>query len=196
MSLQFDVILNCDFIYNLSFTSLKRLRDAIDVKLQLTKTTTVARNEKQIDYSSGVVWPRDPNADIMISKTRDYYIHPAAGQRHTGLDHSRAHVHGMFPQGVIEYTIENTPCIIFVKMQTCGLCQLAKEKLEKIGARYITVEFGGLSRSAKDDLFRRSRMTTVPQIFIRGICIGGYIDLKKLDETRELKLLLKAANAL
>ena len=72
----------------------------------------------------------------------------------------------------------------------CGYCWRAKHLLESKGVTYheISVDFGGEVRSKMID--RANGRTTVPQIFIRGLHIGGYDDLFALEQSGDLDSLI------
>ncbi len=73
----------------------------------------------------------------------------------------------------------------------CPFCKKAKALLREKG-----VEFEDIDITDNEDEMRNklSKMTggknTVPQIFINDISIGGYTDLKELEESGEFDKLL------
>ena len=71
----------------------------------------------------------------------------------------------------------------------CGPCKMAKRLLDEKGLDYteIDIEEKGWSR---EDLFKKTGGRTVPQIVIEGEPIGGYDDLKMLDESGKLDTML------
>ncbi len=80
---------------------------------------------------------------------------------------------------------------IYTKM-TCGFCIRAKRMLEmkKIDFKEIAVDRGG---APKEEMVERARgRTTVPQIFIDGIHIGGCDALMSLEYDGKLDALLAA----
>lgn len=74
----------------------------------------------------------------------------------------------------------------------CPYCWRAKLLLESKGVEYqeIAVDFGGEVRQAM--IQRASGRTTVPQIFIGEIHVGGCDDLMALDRAGKLDPLLTA----
>jgi glutaredoxin 3 len=75
----------------------------------------------------------------------------------------------------------------------CPYCWRAKLLLESKGVEYqeIAVDFGG---ELKQAMIQRARgRTTVPQIFIGEIHVGGCDDLIALERDGKLDQLLKAA---
>ena len=68
----------------------------------------------------------------------------------------------------------------------CPYCWRAKSLLESKGVEYseISVDFGG---EAKQMMIQRARgRTTVPQIFIGEVHVGGCDDLMDLDRAGKL----------
>jgi glutaredoxin 3 len=72
----------------------------------------------------------------------------------------------------------------------CPYCRKAKALLDKKGIKYNTIrtEFGTPEIQA---LMDRTKMRTVPQIFIGDTLIGGFDDLKALSDNGKLDDMLK-----
>ena len=69
----------------------------------------------------------------------------------------------------------------------CGYCRRAKELLEARGFAYEELDIAA-EPAHREDLQRRlPRARAIPQIFIGGEHIGGYEDLRLLDERGELE---------
>jgi glutaredoxin 3 len=75
----------------------------------------------------------------------------------------------------------------------CPYCWRAKLLLEAKGVQYreIAVDFGGELKQVM--VQRASGKTTVPQIFIGEVHVGGCDDLVALERDGKLDQLLKAA---
>ncbi len=75
----------------------------------------------------------------------------------------------------------------------CSYCWRAKMLLESKGVEYkeIAVDFGGELKQVM--VQRASGRTTVPQIFIGELHVGGCDDLIELEREGKLDQLLKAA---
>lgn len=75
----------------------------------------------------------------------------------------------------------------------CSYCWRAKMLLESKGIEYkeIAIDFGGELKQAM--VQRASGRTTVPQIFIGDLHVGGCDDLIELEREGKLDQLLKAA---
>ena len=74
----------------------------------------------------------------------------------------------------------------------CSYCWRAKSLLESKGIAYkeISVDFGGELKKVMVE--RASGRTTVPQIFIGEVHVGGCDDLMTLDREGKLDRLLAA----
>ena len=74
----------------------------------------------------------------------------------------------------------------------CPYCWRAKMLLDSKGAAYkeIAVDYGGAERQAMIE--RANGRSTVPQIFVRGLHVGGCDDLVALDRAGKLDELLAA----
>lgn len=83
--------------------------------------------------------------------------------------------------------------IVVYSSPFCGYCAAAKRLLAGKG-----VEFGEIDVIAeperRQEMIARSGRRTVPQIFIGTTHVGGYDDLKALDESGELDSLLSGAS--
>lgn len=69
---------------------------------------------------------------------------------------------------------------------TCGYCAMAKLLLTKRGIAYGWFNVAS-NPSAREWLQEASGQRTVPQIFIKNNSIGGFSELRALDEAGELK---------
>lgn len=84
------------------------------------------------------------------------------------------------------------PTIVIYTKDWCGYCNAAKQLLKQLGYAYEEVD-------VTHDVGRYQQMrqlsgrSTVPQIFIDGVAVGGYTDLFAL--VREKKLLPAASPA-
>ena len=71
----------------------------------------------------------------------------------------------------------------------CGFCTRAKQLLEEKGVAYDEVD---ISRDAasRQHMMERSGRRTVPQIFVGDTPIGGYQELRALEDRGELDAVL------
>jgi glutaredoxin 3 len=64
----------------------------------------------------------------------------------------------------------------------CPYCVRAKDLLRSRGVAYEEVLLTDDDDKAWDDLYARSKMQTVPQIFVDGKILGGFTDLAAQDQ--------------
>lgn len=64
----------------------------------------------------------------------------------------------------------------------CPYCVRAKDLLKSKGVAYQEIIAENLPREEVDALFARSGMRTFPQIFADDQLIGGFTELKALDD--------------
>jgi glutaredoxin 3 len=74
----------------------------------------------------------------------------------------------------------------------CGYCVAAKNYLKNKGASYTEVRVD-LDAARRAEMLERARRTSVPQIFVGDVHVGGYDDLVRLDREGSLAPLLEAA---
>ena len=74
---------------------------------------------------------------------------------------------------------------------TCGYCQAAKRFLAGKGVVYEEIDVSN-DDAQRAWLVQASGQRTVPQIFIGETSIGGYTDMRGLDQRGELDRLLNA----
>ncbi len=75
----------------------------------------------------------------------------------------------------------------------CGYCARARQLLAEKGASFTEIDVDQVAGS-RAEMQQRSGRTSVPQIFIGGQHIGGYDDLRALDQRGGLDPLLAAAS--
>jgi glutaredoxin 3 len=73
----------------------------------------------------------------------------------------------------------------------CGYCRSAKRFLAERGVEVTEIDLTG-DDEGRQKLVERSGRTTVPQIWIGDVHVGGYDDLRALDRAGKLEPLLKA----
>lgn len=81
--------------------------------------------------------------------------------------------------------------IIVYSTLTCPYCVNAKELLDSKGVEYKVVYVDKDPTQLAEMLSKSNGSRTVPQIFIDGKHIGGFSDLKSLNESGKLDALLK-----
>lgn len=73
----------------------------------------------------------------------------------------------------------------------CGYCRAAKRFFEQKGVPYEEIDLSG-DDAGRAALQQRTGRTTVPQIFVGDVHVGGYDDLRALDGRGGLDPLLRA----
>ncbi len=73
----------------------------------------------------------------------------------------------------------------------CNYCSAAKHLLSKKKIKYEEINVGN-DPEKRDEMLKKSNgMRTVPQIFIGEKHIGGYVELKALENNGELDSLIE-----
>ncbi len=73
----------------------------------------------------------------------------------------------------------------------CNFCSAAKHLLSKKKIRYEEIDISNDVEKKNEMLKKSNGAKTVPQIFIGEKHIGGYVELKALENKGELDTLLK-----
>jgi len=73
----------------------------------------------------------------------------------------------------------------------CGYCSRARRLLESKGVEFEEIDVSR-DRAREDEMIRRARRYTVPQVFIDGRHVGGSDELAALNAMGELDPLLQA----
>lgn len=71
----------------------------------------------------------------------------------------------------------------------CPYCVMAKQLLDRKGVSYDEIRVD-LDPSKREEMMKKSRQRTVPQIFINDESVGGYTDIVALDRAKRLDELL------
>lgn len=66
---------------------------------------------------------------------------------------------------------------------------MAKQLLERKGIAYTEIRVD-LDPSKRQEMMKKSRQRTVPQIFINNQSIGGYTDLVAINNSKQLDTLI------
>jgi len=80
--------------------------------------------------------------------------------------------------------------VIVYSKDYCPYCVAAKNLLTQKGIAYQEIDVGKDTAQYEDMLRRAAPRRTVPQIFIAGQPIGGFDDMKKLEQEGKLDSLL------
>lgn len=81
--------------------------------------------------------------------------------------------------------------IIVYSTLTCPYCVNAKNLLKDKGVEFQEYYIDKDSKRREEMLVKTNGARTVPQIFINGKHIGGFQDLKRLNDSGDLDLLLR-----
>jgi len=73
----------------------------------------------------------------------------------------------------------------------CNFCSAAKHLLNKKKINYEEIDIGYDDNKREEMLKKSNGAKTIPQIFIGEKHVGGYIELKALENKGELDILLK-----
>ena len=73
----------------------------------------------------------------------------------------------------------------------CNFCSAAKHLLDKKQITYKEIDIGYDEIKREEMLKKSNGARTIPQIFIEEKHIGGYVELKALENKGELDTLLK-----
>lgn len=68
----------------------------------------------------------------------------------------------------------------------CSFCNAAKALLKQRSVAYEEVSVLDSDDNTWDQLYEKSGMRTVPQIFVDGEILGGYQELRELDQQDQL----------
>jgi len=72
----------------------------------------------------------------------------------------------------------------------CNFCSAAKHLLNKKKIKYEEIDIGYDEKKREEMLKKSNGAKTIPQIFIEEKHIGGYMELKALENKGELNSLL------
>lgn len=75
----------------------------------------------------------------------------------------------------------------------CGYCSAALRLLRTKGAEFEQIDVGG-NAQLRRWLVEATGRTTVPQVFIHGEPVGGFTDLRALDQRGALDRMLAAGS--
>jgi glutaredoxin 3 len=89
----------------------------------------------------------------------------------------------------------STPRILVYTTPFCGYCGAAKRLLKAKGAEFTEIDVMMDSAQRQEMAAKSAGRRTVPQIFIDGRHIGGFDELRALDQAGELDPLLAAAES-
>ena len=81
------------------------------------------------------------------------------------------------------------PEILIYTTNICPYCVMAKRLLDKKGASYTEINVD-TQTGLREEMMRRTKRRTVPQIYIGDLHVGGFDDLYALEQQKKLDTLL------
>jgi len=81
------------------------------------------------------------------------------------------------------------PEILIYTTTICPYCVMAKRLLDKKGASYTEINVG-TQTGLREEMIRKTKRRTVPQIYIGDFHVGGFDDLYALEQQKKLDALL------
>lgn len=85
------------------------------------------------------------------------------------------------------------PEVTIYTSDACGYCVRAKRLLERKGVDYEQIHIARWDGEARMRLAELTGRHTVPQILVDGEALGGYDDIKALDDMGRLDAILGVA---
>jgi glutaredoxin 3 len=81
------------------------------------------------------------------------------------------------------------PEILIYTTNICPYCIMAKRLLDKKGATYTEINVD-TQTGLREEMMRKTKRRTVPQIYIGDLHVGGFDDLYALEQQKKLDALL------
>lgn len=81
------------------------------------------------------------------------------------------------------------PEILIYTTNICPYCVMAKRLLDKKGATYTEVNVDNQT-GLREEMMRKTKRRTVPQIYIGDLHVGGFDELYALEQQKKLDALL------
>jgi glutaredoxin 3 len=81
------------------------------------------------------------------------------------------------------------PEILIYTTNICPYCVMAKRLLDKKGATYTEINVD-TQTGLREEMMRKTKRRTVPQIYIGDLHVGGFDELYALEQQKKLDALL------
>jgi glutaredoxin 3 len=81
------------------------------------------------------------------------------------------------------------PEILIYTAKLCPYCTMAKRLLDKKGAAYTEINVDA-ETGLREEMMRKTKRRTVPQIYIGDFHVGGFDELYTLDQQKKLDPML------
>jgi glutaredoxin 3 len=88
-------------------------------------------------------------------------------------------------------SVPNTEGVVVYTMDYCPYCERAKRLLGTRGVAFQEIHVEMDDDSTWDQLFKKSGLRTMPQIYHNDQVVGGYTELAELDSKDQLQSLKK-----
>ena len=82
------------------------------------------------------------------------------------------------------------PEILIYTADRCPYCVMAKRLLDKKQATYTEINVDA-NAGMREEMMRKTKRRTVPQIYIGDLHVGGFDDLYALEQAKQLDVLLQ-----
>lgn len=82
--------------------------------------------------------------------------------------------------------------ILIYTTNICPYCIMAKRLLDKKGATYTEINVASQT-GLREEMMRKTKRRTVPQIYIGDLHVGGFDELYALEQQKKLDTLLGLA---
>ena len=82
------------------------------------------------------------------------------------------------------------PKILIYTTNICPYCVMAKRLLDKKGATYTEINVDNQT-GLREEMMRKTKRRTVPQIYIGDLHVGGFDELYALEQQKKLDALLE-----
>ena len=83
------------------------------------------------------------------------------------------------------------PEILIYTTNICPYCVMAKRLLDNKGASYTEINVD-TQAGIREEMIRKTKRRTVPQIYICDLHVGGFDELYTLEQQKKLDALLAA----
>ena len=83
------------------------------------------------------------------------------------------------------------PEILIYTTNICPYCVMAKRLLDKKGVSYTEINVEAQT-GLREEMMRKTKRRTVPQIYIGDLHVGGFDELYTLEQQKKLDALLAA----
>lgn len=75
--------------------------------------------------------------------------------------------------------------ILIYTSRICPYCTMAKRLLDRKGLKYIEINVDE-NPAIREEMMAKTKRRTVPQIYIGNLHVGGFDELYKLEQQKEL----------